>query len=450
MKNPLKINPFKKYLSILVLLMVLVPLSISLSACNKAKEPVVIDAPLLNEINPSDTVNLTEPSLPTVTLPAPTLYKTEADAINQDNIKPEDTDSLPAMSDGIITPTQAASSSVSLLAVGDNLIHIQVIESGIQEDDTLNYDHLYSNIKDEISSADIAVINQETIFGGKERPYSGYPNFNSPDEIGTAVINAGFDVVLQATNHTMDMGVKGIQHTIDFWKQYPQITVVGINESEKEQEQIPIIEKNGIKLALLNYTYGLNGYSLPKDKPYLINMLDKEKMQNDIHRAEELADFTIVFPHWGSEYVYETTEVQKELTDFFYEEGVDLVIGSHPHVIEPVEWIQTEVDHKMLVYYSLGNFLSYQKESPRMLGGMANVTITKDMNGTYISDASITPIVTHYENGPSDYHYAIYKLSDYNEELANVHGVSEIARNGALTYENTLNLTKEVLGSWYQ
>ena len=348
------------------------------------------------------------------------------------------------------TPTMSPSSQVTLLAVGDNLIHIEVVESGEQEDGSLNYDHLYSNLKEEISAADIAVVNQETILGGDDFKYSGYPVFNSPTEIGDALINAGFDVILQATNHTMDMGEKGIDHAIAYWKEHPKVVTLGINESQEDSEEITIIEKNGIKIAMLNYTYSLNGYSLPADKPYLVSMLDKDKMEQDILKAEELADFTIVFPHWGTEYVYAATSSQTDLTSFYYDLGVDLVIGSHPHVLEPVEWIETEKGHKMLVYYSLGNFLSYQKEAPRMLGGIASVTITKDKNGTYISDASITPIVTHYEHGPADYNYGIYKLSDYTEALASVHGVSDIAQQGALTYQKTIDLAKKVLGSWYQ
>jgi poly-gamma-glutamate synthesis protein (capsule biosynthesis protein) len=357
-------------------------------------------------------------------------------------------DSIPAWSP-ITDNNVNQASSVTLLAVGDNLIHIEVVQSGKQEDGSLNYDHLYSNLKEEIKAADIAVVNQETILGGDDFPYSGYPNFNSPTEIGDALVEAGFDVVLQATNHTMDKGLKGVENTFDYWKTKPEIQVLGINETEEASHKISITEKNGIKLAMLNYTYSLNGYSLPKDKPYLVNLLDQDKMAEDIQKAEELADFTIVFPHWGSEYVYEATSMQKDLTKFFYEQGVDLVIGAHPHVIEPVEWIETNQDHRMLVYYSLGNFMSYQKEAPRMLGGIAEVTIKKDENGAYISNAAITPIVTHYENGPADFHYGIYKLVDYTPAMAKVHGVSDIAKNGAMDYQTTYDLAKKVLGNWF-
>ncbi|MBH1941002.1 CapA family protein [Mobilitalea sibirica] len=356
---------------------------------------------------------------------------------------------IPVMSDKVKTIADTDVNKVTLLAVGDNLIHIEVVQSGKQEDGSYRYDHLYDRIKEDIEAADIAVINQETILGGAELGYSGYPNFNSPTQIGDAIVNAGFDVVLHATNHTMDKGKKAVMNTFSFWDKYPFIKVLGINKSQKDQETIPIVEKNGIKIAMLNYTFSLNGHKLPKDMPWLVNMLDKAQMSADIKKAKELADFVIVFPHWGSEYVYEATKSQKDLTDFYYQLGVDLVIGAHPHVLQPVEWIETDENHRMLVYYSLGNFLSYQKEAPRMLGGMANITIIKEDNETYISDAGIIPIVTHYEHGPADYNYDVFKLTDYTVEQASLHGVSDIARQGAFIYEETYTLAEKVLGSWF-
>ncbi len=360
----------------------------------------------------------------------------------------EESSAVPAWSEAADTD-QNTSSQVTLLAVGDNLIHREVIASGMYEDGTCSYDHLYANLKEEISAADIAVVNQETIFGGKALGYSGYPSFNSPTQIGDALIDAGFDVVLSATNHTLDKGVEGLKNTFDYWKTKPTVRVLGINETAKAAKKICVIEKNGIKIAMLNYTFSLNGKKLPKDQPYLVNMLDKKKMAQDIALAEKEADFTIVFPHWGTEYVYKPTSMQKDLKEFFYQAGVDLVIGAHPHVLEPVEWVGEEGGHRMLVYYSLGNFLSYQREAPRMLGGMAEVTITKDSSGTHISRAGITPIITHYENGPADYHYALYQLTDYTPALANLHGVSEIAENGPMNYYEIFQLAKQVLGPWF-
>lgn len=340
-------------------------------------------------------------------------------------------------------------SQVTLLAVGDNLIHIEVVESGKQEDGSYNFDHLYDEIKEEIESADIAVVNQETILGGESLTYSGYPAFNSPTEIGDALVNAGFDVILHATNHTLDKREEGVNNTFDFWDGYPDIRILGINKTEEDRNVVPIVEKNDIKIAMLNYTYGLNGYKIPEHRPSIVNMLDKNQMEKDIKKAHEEADFIIVFPHWGTEYVYEPTASQKDLVDFYYELGVDLVIGTHPHVLQPVEWITSDSGHNMLVYYSLGNFLSYQKEAARMLGGMAHVTIIKDDEDTYISHASMTPIITHYEHGPTDYNYGIYKLSEYTSEMGAQHGVSDIARQGAFSYDKALDRASKVLGAWY-
>lgn len=189
---------------------------------------------------------------------------------------------------------------VSLLMIGDDLLHEAVMDSGLQADGSYNYDHLFAHIQEDIDAADIAVINQETILGGAEFGYTGYPMFNSPQEVGDAIAKAGFDVVLHATNHTMDKKYKGVQNTLDFWKKYPEIEVLGIHESAADQAKIPVIEKNGIAIAMLNYTYGLNGLKLPEDKPWLVDLIDKDRMASDIERAKDIADLVVVFPHWLS------------------------------------------------------------------------------------------------------------------------------------------------------
>jgi poly-gamma-glutamate capsule biosynthesis protein CapA/YwtB (metallophosphatase superfamily) len=349
-----------------------------------------------------------------------------------------------------ITPTlvpAAEDNTLTLLAVGDNLIHEQVIESGKKSDGSYNYDHLFTHLKDEISDADISIINQETILGGSDFPYTGYPVFNSPIEIGDAIINAGFDVVLHATNHAMDKGFEGVNNTIHYWEKHKDITMIGLNSSDIQRDTIPVIERNGIKIALLNYTYGLNGYSLPKDKPYLVNMLDKSEIKKDISKAKQVSDFVIVFPHWGTEYVYEPDHNQKDWTSFFAQEGVDLVIGTHPHVVEPIEWIKSDNGHQMLVYYSLGNYVSYQREAPRMLGGMAKITLEKKDSKVYVTENGIVPIVTHYENH-HNYEYGVYKLSEYTKEQALKHGVIELEENSIFTLDGTISLANEVLGDW--
>ncbi len=340
-------------------------------------------------------------------------------------------------------PASVEDKKVTLMAVGDDLVHTSVIESGKRSNGTYNYDHLFTDIVRDIKKSDLAVINQETVLGGSELGYSGYPRFNSPKEIGDAIVNAGFNVVLHATNHAMDKGEAGMQNSIDYWKKQKHVTVLGVNETEEEYHSVKVVEVNGIKIAMLNYTYSLNGQSLPKNREYMVNRLDKEKIRQDVALAKEQADFVIVFPHWGTEYVYEPSSSQKMWTKLFLETGVDLVIGAHPHVIEPVEWFTREDGHKMLVYYSLGNYVSGQNEYPRMLGGMAKITIESKNGGKpEITDASVTGLVTHYERKYENLH--VYKLADYTEQLASKHMIR------GMSVSKLKGLAGKVWGDWYK
>lgn len=342
---------------------------------------------------------------------------------------------------------------VTLLAVGDDLVHGSTLNGGLQEDGTYDFNGFYRHLKDEISAADIAIINQETILGGAEFAYSGYPTFNTPDAMGDAIVNAGFDVVLHATNHTMDKGAKGVENCLNFWKtNHPEITLLGIYASKEEQEQITVIEKNGIRIAMLNYTYGLNGIKIPEGKEYLVTLLtwaNRDYIRSQIQQAKELSDFVIVFPHWGTEYDYTPDNNQLFWTDLFAEEGVDLVIGAHPHVLQPVEWIERPDGGKMLVFYSLGNFISGQIEAPRLLGGMANVTLTETLEGTIeITDCSVIPVVTHYSEQVGDGTYSTYRLSEYTEALLQTHGIHKRAEYTVFTLEDTWALARKILGAY--
>ncbi len=355
------------------------------------------------------------------------------------------------------TPTPAPTATptpcqVTLLSVGDNLIHGSTLNGGLQADGTYDFNGFYQYLKDEISTADLAIINQETILGGAEFAYSGYPLFNTPDSMGDALVNAGFDVVLHATNHTLDKGGTGVENCMRFWKtNHPEITVLGIYDSAEAQSSVTVVEKNGIRIAMLNYTYGLNGCPVPKGKEYLVTLLkwsNLEFIRSQIRQAKELADFVIVFPHWGTEYAYEPDENQVYWTSVFAEEGVDLVIGGHSHVLQPVEWVERPDGGTMLVFYSLGNFLSGQIEAPRLLGGMAEVTLTLTEHGVEITDAAVIPVVTHYSDNVGDGTYATYRLSDYTEELLQLHGVHKRAEESVFTLEDTWALAKEILGDF--
>lgn len=324
-----------------------------------------------------------------------------------------------------VAVTVAEPKEITLVAVGDMLLHGGIHNSSLQPDGTYNYSHVFEHVRDRVMAADIAVANQEVILGGTELGVSSYPEFNSPQEFGDYLVDTGFDVILHASNHTMDKDTVGVLNTIHFWKeQHPDITYLGINENEEERSTIRIVESNGLRIAMLNYTYGLNGFSLPKERPYLINLMDEQHKSDiaaDLKKAREEADFVIVYPHWGTEYVLEATDAQKEWAQFFADNGADLIIGTHPHVLEPVEQIEASDGRQVLVYYSLGNFISIQYYNYSMLGGFAEVTIRKDGNGTYISDYDMDFLVTHYTAGRTE--MTTYFLSDYTDEMAGRHAI---------------------------
>lgn len=312
---------------------------------------------------------------------------------------------------------------VSLIMVGDMLMHTPVNESGVQEDGSVNFDHLFTYTKDMIAEADIAIVNQETILAGEELGISGYPRFNTYYEVGDALVEAGFDVILHATNHTMDKGKEGVLNCLAFWEtNYPEIAVLGMQDSAKEQEEIYVYEQYGIRIAILNYTYGTNGIPLPADMPYAVNLMDEERIAADVAKAKEQADFVVLCPHWGTEYVLTESKSQRRWAEFFLECGVDLVIGTHPHVIEPVELFTDEEGNEMLVYYSLGNYVNAtSSELPdsgiRMLGAMATVTIARNAEGeVYISEYGAEPIVTYVSADKEE--IGVYPMEMFTEEMA--------------------------------
>lgn len=320
-------------------------------------------------------------------------------------------------------PVTQAASKVTIVAVGDNLIHNTLIEAGRNGDSGLDYTSFYANISKDISAADIAVINQETMLGGADFEYSGYPQFNTPWEVGTAAIDAGFDIFTCATNHSMDVGFKGIEQECRFFDEHPEVTHVGTNDTEEDYNSVVYYTKNDIKFAVLNYTYGTNGIPLPEGKSWCVNMMDKDKITADVNTARQNADVVIAFPHWGTENSTEVSDYQREYVQLFYDLGVDIVIGTHPHVLQNVEWITQEgSDRKMLVYYSLGNFISHQTSVNQLCGGMARITVEKNNGEISISSAKLVPVVCWYsKNDSGKYDFGVYKLGDYTQDLAASH-----------------------------
>lgn len=348
--------------------------------------------------------------------------------------------------------TEEENETVQIIMVGDMLMHDRVYESGEQDDGTYNFDHLFTNVTDFVQSVDLALVNQETIIGGTELGLSGYPCFNSPYELADAELKAGFDVLLQATNHAMDKGKTGILNDINYLRDsVPELTYLGIHDTKESYDSVYICEVNGIKIAILNYTYGTNGIPLPEDMPYAVSMLEEEKVLADIKYAEEMADFTIVCPHWGTEYVLETDYMQAQWTQLFLENGVDLVIGAHPHVIEPIEWVEDEDGHKMLVYYSLGNFVNGTSSeghgvTTRMVGGMADVTIGRLEDGSVaIIDDDIHPLICHIDENES---YTTYFIEDYNEALASENLI--LRQDDSFSLEQCQDIVDTVWGDYFE
>ena len=335
---------------------------------------------------------------------------------------------------------------INIMMIGDVLVHKPIYKSGIQSDGSLNYDHLFKNIQDDINASDIKIVNQETILGGMDMGFSSYPCFNSPQEIGDAEVKAGFNTILHATNHALDKGLSGIENTLNFWHtKYPNINVLGINETKEDADKIYVYQQDGFKIAILNYTFSTNGIPLPKKKPYAVNMLSVDRVTKDIKKAKEVADMVVVCPHWGTEYTYTPDSLQKKYTELFSTLGVDLVIGTHPHVLEPVEVIKNSEGHNMLVYYSLGNFVSCQTEMPRMIGGMAEITLEQDEdnNNSYIKNYSLTPLITQ------EGEYTTYKLKDYNDTLAKTNLIRHDSGCSSFNMNYINNLCKEILGDDY-
>lgn len=342
---------------------------------------------------------------------------------------------------------------VTIAMVGDILLHTPVAESGIQEDGNYQFDELFANTKEQIEAADLALVNQEVIIGGEELGVSGYPCFNAPYELGDALVAAGFDVVLFGTNHALDQGKKGIQNCLSFWEsRYPDIAVLGINKDAESQKDIYVYEQDGIRIAILNYTYGTNGIALPSDMPYAVNLLEEEKVTADIAKAKEEADFVVVAPHWGREYQLSESSEQQYWKEIFLKNGVDLVIGTHPHVIEPIEWVEDEAGNEMLVYYSIGNFLNWTSSSGegianRMVGGMAEISIGMDEAGNaFISEYSIKPLVCHLQEGSNG--VTTYFLSDYTQSMAAENAI--VQQDANFSKEYCESLCKEVWGELYQ
>lgn len=301
------------------------------------------------------------------------------------------------------------STSISLIMAGDNLINDKLYNAAKKDDGSYDFKSMYSYIKDIVKNYDLAYYNQETILGGSEIGVSSYPAFNSPYEVGDATIDTGFNLVSLATNHTLDRGEKAIINSLNYWNNKSNVLTSGSYLSNDDRNKVNIKEVNNITYTMLNYTYGTNGIKVPEGKEYLVNIWPctgnnpdndtkyqeyKEVVKEDILRVRDKVDLLIVAMHFGVEYTHVPTNYQIDMAEFLSSLGVDIIIGTHPHVIMPITYI-----NDTLVIYSLGNFLSAQ-----------------DTNNDYNTTVGLLSSIKITKNIDKDNNTSI-KLSDLNNEL---------------------------------
>lgn len=264
--------------------------------------------------------------------------------------------------------------SARMIMVGDALIHSSVFEDAKRSDGTYDFKPILELTKPITSKYDLAYYNQETILGGPTLGYSNYPRFNSPTEVGDAFLDSGFNLVSLATNHTMDKGEQGVLNSVNYWKMKEKTVTSGQWVSQEERDQVKIYEVNGIKYAFFSYTTWTNGLETPIGKSYLNNVYSDEKARVDIESVRDKADVVMVAMHWGIEYSLNVSPKQEEIANYLSNLGVDIIIGTHPHVVQPVEYIN---NGKTFVIYSLGNYVSDQEGIERLTGLMMELTIKK-------------------------------------------------------------------------
>lgn len=307
------------------------------------------------------------------------------------------------------------SQEVSFLFMGDIMGHGPQIRSAYQNSEKkYNYDKVFEPLEDIISSVDFAVANLEVTLAGP--PYMGYPQFSSPDELAEACKNNGMDVLVTANNHSCDRKNSGVIRTVEVLDSFKILhTGTFKDEKKRDQENLLILSKKGIKVGLLNYTYGTNG--IPFSTPAYVNMLDSSLIKQDVINArKKKLDKLIVFVHWGYEYRDFPNSYQKKFNTFFNEIGVDVVIGSHPHVLQPMIY-NIENNKEFLTVFSLGNFVSNQRESRKDGGAMFRLSFEKKGGKVYISRKEYVLTWVHKFMDDGKYQYQILPCAKakYNE-----------------------------------
>jgi len=330
-----------------------------------------------------------------------------------------------------------------LVAIGDVLLHQSVYIDAETPDGVYNFSPMFEKVKPFIESADIAVANQETTIGGVELGLSGYPMFNSPYEIADALKETGIDLVTIANNHSLDKGETGILNAIEHWDSIG-MPYTGAFKSEEDREEIRTVTKNGIHFSFLSYTYGTNGLPVPADKLYLVNLIDLDLIKQDVAAARMVSDVVVVSMHWGNEYENLPNQTQIDLANELSGMGVDIIIGHHPHVLQPMDWIERGDGSRTFVMYSLGNFLSAQEGLKRLTGGIGGVEVTKTVHHGQsiikLSNPSFMPTYGYYKNWRDFDVIPMHQLDD--TFLPNYQAHYESTREHLLEFTDDITFTE--------
>lgn len=313
----------------------------------------------------------------------------------------------------------------TLTSLGDTLCHnTQYWDAYNSKTDEYDFSYVYEDIKNYTLSSDITIGSLETTFAGKEKGYSNYPTFNTPDSLATALKDIGVDVVSLAGNHALDYGYSGLCRTIDVFDNIG-LSHLGTYKTSEDQEKILMKDVKGVKIAFINYTYGTNGIPLPSGKDFCVNLIDKDFIKKQINQAKEQnVDMIVACMHWGTEYRTTANSEQKDLANFLFENGVDVILGNHPHVLEPMEkktiTLQDGTTKDVFVVYALGNFTADQRDEITRDSAILNLTITKNSNGKIsIDKVNYIPIYMYKNTNVSTHKFKILDIEktikDYEE-----------------------------------
>ena len=297
---------------------------------------------------------------------------------------------------------------ISFAATGDVLatdMNFEILDgyAGEVGDGQYGFDPYYKEVAPVVKTYDLSFINQETAMAGNKDgfEYSGYPDFNTPESSLDAMDNAGFNIVNFGSNHSWDMGEQGILNTHDFFAQHPHIMLVGSYKNKRERETVHMVERNGTTIAFLSYVYGSNGFANLSDFPntYYTCPFDKQRMEMEIHRAQQVADAVVVYMHWGSEYITEPDKQQLEYAQFLADLNVDLVIGSHAHILQPMKYFTSQSGKRIPVIFGLSDFISGWTITDTILSALFTCDFVWKDGHVVVDNLACYPMVEYSDGG---------------------------------------------------